>query len=78
MCAERQTENQQEGSDLERKMTKHTQKKTFKVTKTVKHILLENEGIRENMVSNEETDQIILKCKESSVQLDGISFLSKL
>ena len=29
MCAERQTENQQEGSDLERKMTKHTQKKTW-------------------------------------------------
>lgn len=56
MCAERQTGNQQEGSDLERKMTKHTQKKTFKVTKPVKHILLEDEGIRENMVSNEETD----------------------
>ena len=40
----------------------HTQK-TFKVTKPVKHILLEDEGIRENMVSNEETDWIILKCK---------------
>lgn len=30
MCAERQTGNQQEGSDLERKMTKHTQKKPLK------------------------------------------------
>lgn len=58
MCAERQTENQQEGSDLERKMTKHTQKKTFKVTKTVKHILLENEGIRENMVSNRKQTEL--------------------
>lgn len=35
MCAERQTENEQEGSDLERKMTTHT-KKTFKVTKNCK------------------------------------------
>ena len=58
MCAERQTENQQEGSDLERKMTKHTQKKTFKVTKTVKHILLENERIRENMVSNRKQTEL--------------------
>ena len=37
--------------------------KKFKVIKTIKHILLEDEGIRENMVSNEETDWIILKCK---------------